>query len=72
MSYPTFSFGRICGLKFQHLCLYVTGSLQIGTHLNIQLLSTRSARGFQTFHSEFDLKGVWLQMKLNQKVIILL
>ena len=57
MSYRTFSVGCICGLKFQNLCLYVhvTGSLQIGTHLNIQLFSTRSARrGFQTFHSEFS------------------
>ena len=33
MSYPTLSFGRICSTKFQNLCLYVTGSLQIGTHL---------------------------------------
>ena len=33
MSYPTFSFGRIGGPKFQNLCLYVTGSLKIGTHL---------------------------------------
>ena len=37
MSYPRFSFGRICGPKFKNLCLYVTGSLQVGTHLNIQL-----------------------------------
>ena len=75
MSYPTFSFGRICDPKFQNLCLYVTCSLQIGTHLNSQLFSTRSARGFQTFHSELSvvgLKGVWLQIILNQKVIILL
>ena len=34
MSYPTLSFGRICCTKFQNLCLYVTGSLQIGTHLS--------------------------------------
>ena len=54
MRYPTFSFGRICGPKFQNLSLYVTGSLQIGIHLNIQLFSTRSARGFHTFHSELS------------------
>ena len=36
MSYPTFiNFGRICGPKFQNLCLYATGYLQRGTHLNI-------------------------------------
>ena len=47
MSNPTFSFGRICGLKiFKTYAFDVTDSLQIGTHLNIQLLSTRSARGF--------------------------
>ena len=36
MSYPTFiNFGHICGPKFQNLCLYATGYLQRGTHLNI-------------------------------------
>ena len=54
MSYPTFSFGRICGPKFQNLCLYVTDYLQIGTHFNIHSFTTRSARGFQTFHSELS------------------
>ena len=49
--YVSLSFGRICGTKFQNLCLYVTGSLQIGTHLDIHF-STRSAHGFQTFHRE--------------------
>ena len=62
MSYPTFSFGRICGPKFQNLCLCVTGSLQIGTHLNIQLFSTRSARGFQTFYRELSV--VWAKRSL--------
>ena len=57
MSYPTFSFGCICGPKFQNLCLYVTSYLQIGTHLNHSLFSTRSALGFQTFHSELTV--VW-------------
>ena len=57
MSFPTFSFARICGPTFQNLCLYVTGYLQIGTHLNHSLFSTRSARGFQTFHSELTV--VW-------------
>ena len=75
MSYPTFSFGRICGLKFQNLCLNVTGSLQIGTHLifnSFQLEVRVSFRHFTASFQQFDLKGVWLQMKLNQKVIILL
>ena len=49
MRYPTFGFGRICDPKPLR---YITGSVQIGTHLNIQLFSTRSERGFQTFHSE--------------------
>ena len=51
MSYPTFSFGRICGPKFQNLCLYVTGSLQIGTHLNIQL---EVRAGFRHFTESFQ------------------
>ena len=42
--------------------LYVTGSLQIGTHLNIQLFSTRGARGFQTFHKELSV--VWAKRSL--------
>ena len=62
MSYPTFSFGCICGPKFQNLCLYVTGSLQIGTHLNIQLFSNRSARGFQIFHRKLSV--VWAKRSL--------
>ena len=62
MSYPTFSFGCICGPKFQNLCLYVTGSLQIGTHLHIQLFSNRSARRFQTFHSKLSV--VWAKRSL--------
>ena len=62
MSYPAFSFGRICGPKFQNPCLYVTGSLQIGTHLNIQLFATQSMRGFQTCHSELSV--VWAKRRL--------
>ena len=54
MSYPTFSFGRICGPNFKTYAFDVTDSVQIGTHLNIQLLSTPSARGFQTFHCELS------------------
>ena len=37
MGYPTFNFGRMCGPKFQNLCFYVPGSLQIGTHLTLSL-----------------------------------
>ena len=44
MSYPTFSLGGICGPKFQYLCLYVTGYLQIGTHLNIHSFNSKFAR----------------------------
>ena len=51
---PTFNFGCICGPKFQNLCFQVPGSLQIGTRLKIQLLLTRSTRGFHTFHSELS------------------
>ena len=54
MSYPTFSFGRIFGPNFKTYAFDVTDSLQIGTHLNIQLLSASSARGFQTFHCELS------------------
>ena len=74
MSYPTFSFGRICGPKFQNLCLFVTGYLKIGTHLNIHSFQI-DVLGFQTFQSVLSVvgvKGVWLQIELNQKVIILL
>ena len=45
----------------------VTDSLQIGTHLNIQLLSTRSVRGFQTFHSELSV--VWAKRSLVANII---
>ena len=74
MSYPHSVLGAlVCDPKFQNPCLNVTDSLQKGTHLNIQLFSNRSLRGFQTFHSDFqkfELKRVWLQIILNQKVII--
>ena len=50
MYYPTFN----AVPNFKTYAFDVTDSLQIGTHLNIQLLSTRSARGFQTFHSELS------------------
>ena len=53
MSYPTFSFGRICGPKFQNLCLFVTGYLQIGTYLNIHFFQLE-VLGFQTFQSELS------------------
>ena len=54
MSYPTFSFGRICGPKFQRF--YVTGiyNLQIGTHLNIHPFQLEVRAGFQTFQSELS------------------
>ena len=52
MSYPTLGFGRICGTKFQNLCLYVTGSLQIGTHLNIHYFQLEVRARVQTFHGE--------------------
>ena len=51
MSYPTFSFGRICGPKFQRF--YVTGNL-IGTHLNIHPFQLEVRAGFQTFQSELS------------------
>ena len=56
MGYPTFSFGRICGPKFQNPCFYVPGSLQIGIYLNICSTSVNSkcACGVQTFHSELS------------------
>ena len=54
MSYPTFGFGRICGPKFQNLSLYVTGNLQIGTHLNIHSFQLEVRAGFQTFQSELS------------------
>ena len=47
MSYPTFSFGCICGLKFQNPCLYITGYLQLGTHLYIHSLQLEVRAGFQ-------------------------
>ena len=54
MSYPALSFGRICGTKFQNLCLYVTGSLQIGTHLNINFLQLEVRAGFRLFTASFQ------------------
>ena len=71
MSYPTFSFGRICGPKFQNLGLYVTDYLQIGTHSLFQLEVRAGFRHFTASFKWFELKRVWLQIKLNQKVIIL-
>ena len=50
MSYPTFN----AVPNFKTFAFDITDSLQIGTHLNIQLLSTRSARRFQAFHSELS------------------
>ena len=53
MSYPTFSFGCICGPKFQNPCLYVTGYLQIGTDLYIHSFQLEVRAGFRhLFHSE--------------------
>ena len=52
MSYPTFSFGRTCGPKFQRF--YVTGNQQIGTHLNIHPFQLEVCAGFQTFQSELS------------------
>ena len=54
MSYLTLSFGRICGTKFQNLCLYVTGSLQIGTHLNIYSFQLEVRAGFRFFTARFQ------------------
>ena len=54
MSCPTFSFGRICGPKFQNRSLYVTGNLQIGTHLNSHSFQLKVRAGFQTFQSELS------------------
>ena len=63
MSYPTFSFGCICGPKFQNLCLWRNWfSTNRDPFKYIQLLSTRSARGFQTFHSELSV--VWAKRSL--------
>ena len=65
MSYPTFSFGPICGPKFQNLCLYVTGYLQIGTNRD-PLFQLKVRVGFRHFTASFqlfELKGVWLQIK---------
>ena len=66
MNYPTFSFGRICGPKFQNLCLFVTGYLQIGTHLNIHSFQLE-VLGFQTFQSELSV--VWAKRSLVAKKI---
>ena len=52
MSYPTFSFGRICGPKFQRF--YVADNLQIGIHLNIHPFQLEVHAGFQTFQSELS------------------
>ena len=74
MSYPTLSFGCICGTKFQNLCIYGTGSLKIGTHLNIhyfQLEVQADFRHLTASFQSFKLKGVCLHIKLNKKVIIL-
>ena len=54
MSYPTLSVGRTCGSKFQNLCLYVTGSLQIGTHLNIHSFQLEVREGFRLFTASFQ------------------
>ena len=53
MSYPTFSFGPICGPKFQNLCLYVTGYLQIGTHRD-PLFQLEVRAGFRHFTASFQ------------------
>ena len=52
MSYPIFCFGCICGPKFQSLWLYVTGYLQIWTHLNIHSFQLEVHAGLKTFHSQ--------------------
>ena len=54
MSYPKLSFGRICGTKFQNLGFYVTGSLQIGTHLNIHSFQLEERAGFRLFTASFQ------------------
>ena len=54
MSYPTLSFRRICGTKFQKLCFFVTGSLQIGTHLNIHSFQLEVRAGFRLFTASFQ------------------
>ena len=63
------SYRRTCGPKFQNPFLYVTGSLQIGTHLNNQLLLTRSARGFHAFHSDktksYLVRLQWIDVKFD-------
>ena len=54
ISYPTFSFGRICGPKFQNLVLYVTGYLQIGSHLNIHSFQLEVRAGFRHLTASFQ------------------
>ena len=54
MSYPTLSFGRICGTKFQNLCFFVTGSLQIGTQLNVHSFQLEVLVGFRLFSASFQ------------------
>ena len=54
MRYPTFSFRRICCSKFQNLCLYITGYLQIGTHLNIHSFQLEVRAGFRHFTASFQ------------------
>ena len=54
MSYPTFSFGRICGPKFQNLCLQVAGYLQMWTHLSIHSFQLEVRAGFSHFIANFQ------------------
>ena len=54
MSYPTFSLGAYAVPNFKTLCLYVTGYLQIGTHLNIQSLQLEVHAGFREFTAIFQ------------------
>ena len=50
---PIFRSGRICDPKFQNLYLFVTGYLQIGTHLNFHSFQLE-VLGFQTFQRELS------------------
>ena len=66
MSYPIFCFGCICGPKFQSLCLYVTGYLQIWTHLNIHSFQLEVRAGFKAIHSELSVVFAKISLIANK------
>ena len=53
MSYPTFSFGRIFGLKFENLCLFRNWLSTNRDHLNFHSFQLE-VLGFLTFQSELS------------------